>query len=449
MSEVTLTDVPSAAAGLIAASRPRRHDGHLLDTTFGPHLLVADGSRLFAIGEAARDLFLGEDGAGLVEQLGLELPLAIDDRPIAAPPLRSLSLSVAQACNLGCGYCYAQGGSFGREPQRMELPVALAAVDRLVADAAPGERISLAFLGGEPLIARDLIRATTEHAVSAVAAKGARASFSITTNGTLLREDDARFFERHGFSVTVSIDGVGEAHDRLRPFRDGRGSFARVIERVAPLLARQQAMQVSARVTVTPDNLDLVATLDELAARGFHSVGFSPMLRAPGGRHELARDDVERLLAAMVACGDAFVRHTLAGRRYPFANLLTALRNIHRGTHRPYPCGAGAGYAGVSAEGRLFACHRFVEDEAGAMGDLAHGIDPARQRAWLDERHVDRQEPCRSCWARYLCGGGCHHEVIARGRPVCDYIRGWLHYCLTTYVELSERRPDLFAAAAP
>ena len=119
--------------------------------------------------------------------------------------------------------------------------------------------------------------------------------------------------------------------------------------------------------------------------------------------------------------------------------MLNALREIDRGTHRPYPCGAGAGYLGVSADGELAACHRFVGDEDGAMGSLADGIDRARQADWLGERHVHRQEPCRSCWARYLCGGGCHHEVIARGRPACDYIRGWLHYCLEAYLRLRRR----------
>ena len=49
---------------------------------------------------------------------------------------------------------------------------------------------------------------------------------------------------------------------------------------------------------------------------------------------------------------------------------------------------------------------------------------------------MHRQEPCRECWARYLCGGGCHHEVIHRGRPACDYIRGWLHYCIGAYGRL-------------
>jgi uncharacterized protein len=58
---------------------------------------------------------------------------------------------------------------------------------------------------------------------------------------------------------------------------------------------------------------------------------------------------------------------------------------------------------------------------------------------WLTDRHVHRQEPCNACWARYLCGGGCHHEVIHRGRPACDYIRGWLHYCLGAYLRLSSQ----------
>ncbi len=82
------------------------------------------------------------------------------------------------------------------------------------------------------------------------------------------------------------------------------------------------------------------------------------------------------------------------------------------------------------------------------MGDVRKGPDVEKQRAWLSRRHVHFQEPCNRCWARYLCGGGCHHEVIHRGRPACDYIRGWLDYCLHAYVRLLERRPDYFGVAA-
>jgi uncharacterized protein len=302
----------------------------------------------------------------------------------------------------------------------------------------------LAFLGGEPLFARDVIRAATERAVCLGAERDVAVGFSITTNGTLLTPDDGAFFERHAFAVTVSLDGSEELHDRTRPFKSGQKSFARIMTNVRPLLARQRRMQVSARVTVTPRNMDLLRTLNGFVDLGFHSVGFSPMLSSPTCRDEMESDDLETLLEQMMACGHEFERRIRVGERYPFANLVNALHEIHRGTHRPYPCGAGAGYLGVSADGGLFACHRFVGDDAGAMGNLAEGVDQGRQNRWLTNRHVHRQEPCRSCWARYLCGGGCHHEVIHRGRPACDYIRGWLHYCLHAYVRLLDQRPDYF-----
>jgi uncharacterized protein len=197
-------------------------------------------------------------------------------------------------------------------------------------------------------------------------------------------------------------------------------------------------------VTVTPGNLSLFRTLNEFISLGFHSVGFSPLLNAVDGRKEMGAGHLRTMLAEMVECGREFERRLLKGERYPFSNIVNALREIHLGTHRPYPCGAGAGYFGVSADGDLAACHRFVGEPRGAMGNLITGINRASQSQWLAERHVHKQEPCNQCWARYLCGGGCHHEVLQRGRPACDYIRGWLHYCMEAYIRLRTQVPGWF-----
>jgi uncharacterized protein len=428
----------------MSASAPRAPQAHLIESALGLHLFVADGSRLF---DAEPDLFRrygaamargdSDEVEGLLQQAGLDGPPLIDDAPLEPPPVRALSLAIAQKCNLGCTYCYAQQGEFGAPAKNMALTDALRAVDLLVGDAEPGARLNLAFLGGEPLVNRPALQAATRKARELAEARGAKITFSITTNGTLLTEDDGRFFEDFGFAVTISLDGPREVHDALRPYKGGSGSFDATMRRVAPLLRLQREMQVAARVTVTPRNLLLRRTLDTFVAAGFHSVGFSPMLSAPGGRGELQSDDLELMLGEMIDCGREYERRATLGERYPFANMVNAMREIHRGTHRPYPCGAGAGYLGVSADGELSACHRFVGDEDGAMGSLADGVDRTRQAEWLATRHVHRQEPCRSCWARYLCGGGCHHEVLHRGRPACDYIRGWLHYCLEAYLRLS------------
>jgi uncharacterized protein len=431
----------AAARESITASRPRSPHAHLLLEDDGAHLFLPDGSRLYDIEPELVAEVEAALGAGTVAALLDRLHLAerryVDDEPFEPPAVHALSLAVAQTCNLACSYCYAQQGEFGGAARSMPLEVAERSVDLLVGRAEPGTRVNLAFLGGEPLVNRDVLRAATRRAAALASRRGVSVTFSITTNGTLLTEEDGEFFEEHGFAVTISLDGPREAHDALRPFRGGRSSYDVVMRRAAPLLALQRRMQVSARVTVTPTNLMVRQTLDELVAAGFHSVGFSAMLSSPSGAGELQREDLEVLLGEMIDCGREFERQVRAGRRYPFANLVNALREIGKGTHRPYPCGAGAGYFGVSAEGALSACHRFVGDDAGAMGSVQEGVDRGRQMRWLTGRHVHRQEPCNSCWARYLCGGGCHHEVIHRGRPACDYIRGWLHYCLGAYLRLS------------
>jgi uncharacterized protein len=150
----------------------------------------------------------------------------------------------------------------------------------------------------------------------------------------------------------------------------------------------------------------------------------------------------------MISCGRHALEELVAGRACAFGNFETALAEIHRGSHRPYPCGAGAGYLSVGASGKLYACHRVVDDPAWDMGDVRGGPHAGRRVRMLLERHVDRQEPCSSCWARYLCGGGCHHEVVHRGRLACDYIRAWLDFCLGAYVELGTARPDYFNTSA-
>jgi uncharacterized protein len=435
---------------LFEHSRPRTRHAHWQALGEYSQLFVANGSRVFGVNTDVIEQLEAAASSGdasvqeTLDRLGLFSPPFVDDVPLKSPPLRALSLAVAQKCNLGCTYCYASQGEFGGPAKGMTWETAQRAVELLIQSAEPGARLNLAFLGGEPLANRAVLRAATEHAAALACKNDVHIGFSITTNGTLLTEEDANFFEQHGFAVTVSLDGLREEHDRQRPFKGGGGSFDRILERSQVLLRLQKRMQVSVRATITPGNLHLKESLEFFLGMGFHSVGFSPVLRSPAGHGEFAGANLARLLEAMVECGIEFERRMIHGERYAFSNIVNALHEIHRGTHRPYPCGAGAGYLGVSADGELAACHRFVGDQEGKMGSLVTGIHRESQNRWLAERHVHTQSPCRDCWARYLCSGGCHHEVIARGRVACDYIRGWLDYCLQAYGRVSRLRPDWF-----
>jgi uncharacterized protein len=285
-----MTDATVDLKSLVAASRPRSRHAHWLANDGGGQLLVVDGSRLFNV---SNDVLRQLDDASLVSEeqvervlasFGLSAPELISDEPLRDPPLQAISLAIAQKCNLGCTYCYADRGSFGGKPTNMDWEVARKALDVLFSQAAPASRVNVAFLGGEPLANRALLRRATEYATQLAASSGIRATFSVTTNGTLLTEEDAHFFEQYGFAVTVSLDGLRDEHDLHRRMKFKGGTFDRIMSRVEPFLRMQRRMQVSVRSTITPGNLRLREALDWFFDAGFHSVGFSPVLRSPTGQ---------------------------------------------------------------------------------------------------------------------------------------------------------------------
>lgn len=430
-------------------TEPRSSRLHLFGDRHNPSVLDVESGKLFSISPLKAGVIESALDYGDTERAELlTLGTVVHSPEHSAPPehvkVKAFSLAVAQTCNLGCLYCYAEQGGFGKPPSKMAMDIARASVDRLFEDAAAGDDLTLAFMGGEPLANRETLHAATRYAAEKASLTGVKVGFSMTTNATLIRDEDIELFQEFGFTLTVSIDGLKSANDKLRPLVSGKGSFDKVEEKVGLLLSRpNRAYQVIARVTVTPHNLELVETLTGLIEMGFDSITFSPMLSSPTGQADMQSDQLETLLTRLIQCGELFRQGLERGEILPFANIVTTLKRIHRYQREQYPCGAGGGYMGVSASGDLYACHRFVNEPQGHMGTVQIGVDSAKQKAWLNERNLQNQSPCGECWARYLCSGSCHYEVIKRGRPACDYIRGWLHYCLGLYAELHREQPDL------
>ncbi len=414
----------------------------------GMHVFVADGSRIYDLPDQLAPANL--DRAllgGLSADEGSHR--RIDGRPLPPPPLSALSLNVFQACNMSCGYCYADEGRFGGSARAMGSEIARAAVDRLLAESRPGADVVVGFMGGEPLLAADVVHEVTDYAARAAAAAGRRVRFAITTNLTTVTPQDARLFAEHPFAVSVSLDGDRDQHDAVRRMRGGASAYDQLVSGLDVLRRHGRPYHLSARVTVTPRTGRLLPVLEHAIGLGFDEVGFAAVLVSPDPALAFPPEEFPTLLAHVIECGERALTELSGGRRFPFGNFETAMHQLHRGSHRPYPCGAGAGYLSAGADGDLFACHRLVDDPDFAMGSVQDGPDNEARARHLARSHVDRMQPCRSCWARYLCGGGCYHEVSRRGRPGCDYIRGWLDFCLRAYVELSAANPGYFASPLP
>ena len=119
---------------------------HLFSTSHGDHILIPNGSRVYDINAGLRaelETALQSNRSGIADLLrnaGLHDSERLRTPPLADPPVRSLSLAVSQSCNLACGYCYAEGGSFGKPALQMSPDIADSAIRWLFRDLARGDR---------------------------------------------------------------------------------------------------------------------------------------------------------------------------------------------------------------------------------------------------------------------------------------------------------------------
>jgi uncharacterized protein len=409
-----------------------------------PAVFLTGGSMLFDIDQSLLGALARAEPEALAELR--TLAASPPDFPETLVPIAALSLNVAQSCNLACTYCYADEGRFGGRPRMMESTVAFAAIDRLMGQARG--RATVGFIGGEPFLNRRLIHDAVTYAKRAAVRAGLAVGFSVTTNATLLTDDDLQLLRDEAFTVTVSLDG-GPVQNRNRPDRRRANSTAMALGGIAPLLARPGRARICARATITRGELDIISRLEWLSGAGFTEIGVSPARTGPNTALRLQEDDWPQLLDRMTEAADAELTRVFAGAEPRFSNLWAALGAIHRGAARSLPCGSAATYLSVDVDGAFASCHRTVGQEAFRMGSVDEGFDHEDRRRFLTARIVDRQEPCRTCWARYLCGGGCHAEVAEVGRAGCDYIRGWLDYCLRAYRDVAAHRPDLLSRGEP
>ncbi|MBD3366622.1 MAG: radical SAM protein [Candidatus Eisenbacteria bacterium] len=350
-------------------------------------------------------------------------------------PITALSLHVTTGCNLRCGYCYLPTG---RPVSAMSLETARRAVDLLMRESFGSDRVSLIFFGGEPLLERDLVLEVASYARRRGRDAGRSVALHMTTNGTLLTPDVAAGLNAAGVSVMVSLDGGASEHDGERRDAEGRGSFESIARNLRSL---PNDMRVGARATVTPGSTPLPEIVREIVSLGCVSVHL-----APASGLELTDAFAERLIDGFEELAAEERAAAARGGRLRVGNFAEALRMLDSAAPRLAPCGAGARYYSVEADGSIQVCHRFAGEEERSVGHVVSGVDRGAAREQLAALR-SFSEACTSCWARHLCGGPCLHDVQAspgrttgRTSPWCRVVRRVLELSMWIYAGIPDGR---------
>lgn len=159
-----------------------------------------------------------------------------------------LQLPVNDICNSRCEMCFIWEQKRGKELSGQELA-------RVLSDPLFRRVHSVGLNGGEPTLRRDL----PELAVAAAESLPELTGVSLITNAIQqravlrsieeLRDVTARFGLH--FDVMVSLDGVGEVHDRVR---GRRGNFESAVEVISEVRSRGLCDSIRVGCTITDTN---------------------------------------------------------------------------------------------------------------------------------------------------------------------------------------------------
>lgn len=144
-------------------------------------------------------------------------------------------LKVASRCNLNCSYCYVYhmgDHSWRGMPKLMAPATEVAVADGLIAlKQAQGRPFSVVLHGGEPLLLGASRLQGVLHRLRQ--ALGSMCGISIQTNGVLITDAILDICADTNVTLSVSLDGPAEVHDRFRVDLRNRathGSIVRGIE---------------------------------------------------------------------------------------------------------------------------------------------------------------------------------------------------------------------------
>ncbi|MDR1669736.1 MAG: thioether cross-link-forming SCIFF peptide maturase [Oscillospiraceae bacterium] len=316
-------------------------------------------------------------------------------------PLKALCLHVSHDCNLRCAYCFAKTGDFGTG-RRLTMPpeVAERAIDYLLARCGGRRNLEIDFFGGEPLMALDTVKHTVTYARRAAPDKNFR--FTLTTNGVLLDDGVTEYLNREMSNVVLSLDGRRQVNDAARRLVPDGGSYDEILPKYRHVIATRTG-DYYVRGTYTKRNTDFAEDIAHLASLGFRNISLEPAVLPPGHPLALTEEDVPALCRQY----ELLCERMAEDGSFAFFHFNVDLAQGPCVYKRLRGCGAGVEYAAVTPEGDVYPCHQFVGREEYRMGSVLDGSFDKDISSWFSDIGAEGREDCRTCWARFYCGGGC------------------------------------------
>lgn len=265
-------------------------------------------------------------------------------------PAFMIVINMTERCNLSCVYCY-EHSKRGRDLEYLNV---MATLDRLLREHHDKHRIIIQFSGGEPLLKFEAIQLLIEHVrLNYINNPGwkAQVRFGISTNGTLLNDEIKLWLmQNEGVSLSVSLDGTEETHNRNRS-----NSYALLAEHFNFI----RSYDIPVKMTLSPYSIrDCAKGIKHIHSLGFECTG-NLVFENVWGPPEKKKAYLKEFSVQLNELIDYYADHPEVTRATMMMPLMENLPfNHNRKMYRN--CGMGKGIVAIDVDGSEYLCHRFT-----------------------------------------------------------------------------------------
>lgn len=350
-----------------------------------------------------RDAF--SDVVELTEEGRLFVPdtyeCMIDEVKKRKTVVKALCLHIAHDCNLACKYCFAEEGEYHGRRALMSFEVGKKALDFLIANSGNRRNLEVDFFGGEPLMNWQVVKDLVAYGREQEKLHDKHFRFTITTNGVLLNDEIQEFVNKEMDNVVLSLDGRREVNDRMRPFRNGAGSYDLIVPKFQKLAESRNQEKYYVRGTFTRNNLDFSEDILHFADLGFKQMSIEPVVGDESDPYAIRKEDLPVIMEEYDKLAKMMIEREKEGKGFNFFHFMIDLDGGPCVAKRLSGCGSGTEYLAVTPWGDLYPCHQFVGQEEFLMGNVDEGIVKPEIADEFRSCNVYSKDKCRDCFAKF------------------------------------------------
>ena len=356
-------------------------------------------------------------------------------------------------CNFRCTYCFERPLQdridSGTLPKR-SLNMTTAQVDKIFSSFPAIKEINdeisshITLFGGEPLWSKnyDVIKYIVERASS----KGF--TLSAITNGYELSAFRDLLGEKKVEMIQVSLDGIGQQHDDMRPTFSGEKTFDKIIREIQSVIDIK-GLTINIRMNYDYDNMssapELVEFLTEKGILGRKGVNFHGNLISMNHIGEgKAYKTLKNYSTVSSKLNEFELDCYTTSLKKSLEKAITKNEPMVRKSHF---CAATYGMYVFCPDDKIYACWEGVGEEHSYIGRYSPEIqwDEKGLIQW-HRRNVLAIPQCQSCSHLFLCGGGCAIHAYERAGEFniseCDGLKNKFKYMVNSYLDSAGQTTD-------